>query len=115
MLGGSVSGLLSLAAEKGQGGVRGTLSSLWCPELWQALSCRGGDPGWGPDAVSGIQKVLNKLVLDRGRPGPWPRESHCLGGAKVSEACGVTMAESLLFVFSCSSVKWDQSLSWGGS
>ena len=43
--------------------------------LWWAVSSWGGGPGapllsCGPSAVSGIQKVLNKWVLSKWRPGP---------------------------------------------
>lgn len=50
----------------------------------QALA-GGRDPGSlsrGPSAAAGIQKVLNKLVSNRWRPSPFPRESHCLGGGR---------------------------------
>lgn len=84
MLGGSVCGLLSLAAEAAVG-------TRWCRELWQAASSGRGDTGslsGGPSAAAGIQKVLNKLVLNRWRPGPFPRESHCLGGGFGADSQG---------------------------
>lgn len=66
MFSGSVSGLLSLLQSLSRSVLLGW--RLWC----SLLSC-------GPSAVSGIQKVLNKWVLSKCRPGPCPQGSPCFG------------------------------------
>ena len=107
MFSGSVSGLLSLPQSLSGSVLLGW--RLWC----SLLSC-------GPNAVSGIQKVLNKWVLSKCRPGPCPQGSPCFGrdfGADNWGKCSrwSDCGESLLLLgLSLSSVKWDQSIRQGG-
>ena len=106
MFSGSVSGLLSLPQSLSRSVLLGW--RLWC----SLLSC-------GPSAVSGIQKVLNKWVLSKCRPGPCPQGSPCFGrdfgqATGASAAGGLTAASLLLLGPSLSSVKWDQSIRQGG-
>ena len=80
---------------------------LWGQRPWHHVLCLayrrclincggiGGDPAPSLEHLTVWEEALGQM-------------------AKASEACGVTVAESLLLLFSLSSVKWDQSLCWGG-